>query len=123
MPRQKRGSRILEKAQVRLSGVESIDTQLDVGAGITAPGFTYTISDLRNKINAYNTALATVDALQNQVIEAEQAVASYAERMLTGVATKYGKDSNEYEMAGGVRKRDRKRPSRRAITATDQHVD
>jgi hypothetical protein len=117
MSRQKRSSRILDKAQVRLSGVESIDAKLDVGAGLTAPGFNKTINDLRSKINAYNTALATVDALQNQVVEAEQAVASYAERMLTGVATKYGKDSNEYEMAGGVRKRDRKRPSRRVLTA------
>jgi hypothetical protein len=31
--------------------------------------------------------------------------------MLTGVACKYGKDSSEYEMAGGVRKSDRIRKS------------
>ncbi|BAZ67792.1 hypothetical protein NIES4106_25490 [Fischerella sp. NIES-4106] len=34
-----------------------------------------------------------------------------SERMLTGVACKYGKDSSEYEMAGGVRKSDRVRKS------------
>jgi hypothetical protein len=31
--------------------------------------------------------------------------------MLTGVACKYGKDSSEYAMAGGVRKSDRVRKS------------
>ena len=29
-----------------------------------------------------------------------------------GVASKYGKDSDEYEKAGGVRKSERKRPMR-----------
>ncbi len=118
MSRKKRSSRILEKAQLRLSGVESIDAQLDVGSGINTLGLSETINELRIKLNAYNTALASVDSLQNQVAEAEQAVASYAERMLTGVATMYGKDSNEYEMAGGVRKRDRKRPIRQVLVAT-----
>jgi hypothetical protein len=31
------------------------------------------------------------------------------ERMLAGVGSKYGKDSTEYEKAGGVRKSERKR--------------
>jgi hypothetical protein len=33
--------------------------------------------------------------------------------MLIAVAAKYGKDSYEYEMAGGIRKSERKRPTRR----------
>jgi hypothetical protein len=36
------------------------------------------------------------------------------ERMLAGVATAYGKDSSEYEQAGGVRKSERKKPVRKA---------
>jgi hypothetical protein len=43
------------------------------------------------------------------VDDAEKTLRDMSERMLTGVATKYGKDSDEYEKAGGVRKRDRKR--------------
>jgi hypothetical protein len=34
-----------------------------------------------------------------------------SEKMLIGVAFKYGKDSREYEMAGGVRKSERVRRS------------
>ncbi len=34
-----------------------------------------------------------------------------------GVATEYGKDSPEYEAAGGVRQSERKKPARKAKTA------
>jgi hypothetical protein len=37
--------------------------------------------------------------------------------MLAGVASKYGKDSVEYEKAGGVRKSERKRPGPRLLTS------
>ena len=36
--------------------------------------------------------------------------------MLTGVGVKYGKDSNEYEKAGGVRTSERKKPVRTKTT-------
>ncbi len=34
--------------------------------------------------------------------------------MLSGVKVKYGRDSNEYEMAGGTRLSDRKKKSRKS---------
>ena len=34
--------------------------------------------------------------------------------MLSGVKVKYGRDSNEYEMAGGTRLSDRKKRSRKS---------
>jgi len=37
-----------------------------------------------------------------------------SEDMLLAVAAKFGKDSPEYEMAGGVRRSERKRPTRKA---------
>ncbi len=35
-------------------------------------------------------------------------------RMLAGVGSEFGKDSPEYEAAGGVRKSERKKPARKA---------
>ena len=58
-----------------------------------------------------------MDALQNQVNEAERLLADQSEQMLMGVAVKYGKNSSEYEMAGGVKKSERKKPARRLATA------
>lgn len=118
MSRKKRSSRILERAQLRLDGIQSIDYNLDAGGGFSAPGYVNIISELRAEVSAYNTALSNIDALNNNVSELEQQLAEYSERMLLGVAAKYGKDSREYEMAGGVRKRDRKRPIRRVAVAT-----
>ncbi|MBC7969267.1 MAG: hypothetical protein H7Z11_03885, partial [Verrucomicrobia bacterium] len=40
-----------------------------------------------------------------------------SEQVLMGVVTKFGKNGNEYGMAGEVRKADRKRPKRSVSTA------
>ncbi len=118
MSRKKRSSRILEKAQLRSDGIQSVDYQLDAGGGFTALGYLQTIGELRSEMSNYNTALSNIDSLNSRVADIEERLAEYSERMLLGVAAKYGKDSREYEMAGGVRKRDRKRPTRRVAVAT-----
>ena len=61
--------------------------------------------------------LSTVDRAIASVEAAEAEVKNLSELMLLGVATKYGKDSYEYEMAGGVRKSERKRPTRKVSAA------
>ena len=118
MARQKRSSRILEKAQLRLDGLQSIDEALNLGAGRTAQNYDKAIEALRDKLSAYNKVLATADSLQTEVSEAERELADLSEQMLISVAAKFGKDSMEYERAGGVRKSARKRPTRRLATAT-----
>ncbi|MEO1387982.1 MAG: hypothetical protein AAFV85_11485 [Cyanobacteria bacterium J06634_6] len=117
MARKKRSSRVLERAQRRLAGIQSIDEKADLGSGLTAQNYGKSIVALREKIDAYNKALSEVDALLNEVNEAERQLADQSEQMLLGVAVKYGKNSSEYEMAGGVKKSDRKRPARRLATA------
>ncbi|MGC1308237.1 MAG: hypothetical protein WA885_13500 [Phormidesmis sp.] len=117
MARQKRSSRILEKAQRRLASIQSIDAKLTLDGGISIQTYAKVIGDLRSQLDSYNTALSTIDDLYNNIADAERQLADYSEQMLLGVAAKFGKNSNQYEMAGGVRKRDRKRPVRRAIAA------
>lgn len=113
MPRQKKTSRTLVQAEKRISGVKSIDAALDLGSGITAEKYQETIDALRQKLNDYNELLSLVDQAANAVQAAELNVREYSERILLGVAAKYGKNSDEYEMAGGVRKSERKRPVRK----------
>lgn len=112
MSRKKRISRILEKAEVRSAGLKSINLRLDLGNGLTVTNYLERIDTLRNQLNDYNAALANIDKSQNDLIDLEKMVNDLTERMLLGVATHYGKNSNEYEMAGGIRKSDRKRPVR-----------
>lgn len=111
MTRQKRSSRILEKAQLRLSGLKAIDPNIDFGNANNLKNFTQQIEQLRAKINDYNTAISVIDANKTDIQQLEKSLGALCETMLLGVAVKYGKDSSEYAMAGGVRKSDRIRKS------------
>jgi hypothetical protein len=100
----------LEKARTRLAAVKSIDAALDLGNGITVENYQTEIDALNADLESYNTALSTVDDLYNNCIVKINTLKDWNERILAGVATKYGKNSSQYEMAGGVKKSDRKKP-------------
>lgn len=113
MARPKRtSSRIVVRAQQRAAGLASISPTLDLGGDLTLAAFTSQIAATQARQEAYNAALSAVDAAYNDLLAAERDLAALTERMLAGVAARYGKDSNEYEMAGGTRKSERKRPTR-----------
>jgi hypothetical protein len=114
MARLKRNSRTLGKAEVRLASIKSISPTLDVGEGLTVKDYTEKITSLRKSLEAYNTTLSTIDVLRTQIVENEQDLADYSEKILRGIAYKYGNNSHEYQMAGGIRKSDRKRAVRQS---------
>ncbi|MEH2374168.1 hypothetical protein [Nostoc sp.] len=104
MARRKRNSSVLERADRRIESLQSISVELDFGQGLTIQAYTMTINDLRSKLAAYNTTLSTIDKLTNDLNNAEKAVMTMSEKMLLGVGSRYGKNSQEYEMAGGARR-------------------
>src|SRR5258708_4116353 len=114
MGRLKRTSKVLEKAGTRAAAMSSIDLKLDLGNNLTMEAFAATVTDVRGKLDDYNAVLSKADEANNLLTEAEKSLADLSERMLAGVASKYGKNSHEYEKAGGVRKSERKRPVRKA---------
>jgi hypothetical protein len=117
MSRLKRSSTKLAKAQKRATNLKSIDEALDVGSGLTLVAFQGEIDTLQGKLDKYNNLLGEIDALNNDILAGEKALAALSERMLDGVGVKFGKDSNEYEKAGGVRKSERRKPTPRPKTA------
>ena len=98
----------LEKGITRLAAVKSIDPTLDLGNTINVTNYETQINLLSSKISSYNTALSTIDDLYNDCIAQLDVVKDWNERILTGIATKYGKTSSQYEMAGGKRKGEKK---------------
>lgn len=106
----------LDKGRTRLAAVKSIDTALDLGNGITAALYEAQVTSLNTKLNTYNTNLSTIDDLYNDCIAQMAVVADWNERVLAGVASKYGKNSSQYEMAGGVKKSERKKPKAKPST-------
>ncbi|CAA9302108.1 MAG: hypothetical protein AVDCRST_MAG56-5514 [uncultured Cytophagales bacterium] len=112
MPRAKKTSLILETANTRLAGVKSIDAKLDLGNGLSVAEYQAAIDAVRVALEAYNTVLSLVDEKQNEVIAKEKRLRDLHERMLMGVAARHGKDSIEYEKAGGTRKSERKKKAK-----------
>ena len=53
------------------------------------------------------------DSLRSSLKEKEKLLRAFSERMLTGVAAKFGKDSEQYQKAGGNKKSDRKKHKRK----------
>ena len=117
MSRLKRSSKELAKAQMRATNLMSVDEELDLGSGLTLAAYQAAIDALQVKLAQYNNLLSEVDALNNDITAGEKQLAALSERMLDGVGVKFGKDSNEYEKAGGVRKSERKKPVRKAPAA------
>ena len=119
MGRSKLSSRTLEKADRRFASLKSINPRLDLGDGATIESFKVLIEHTRTQVEYYNTLLSSIDAAKTSVVEAEKLLSALSEKMLIGVAFKYGKDSQEYQMAGGTRKSDRKRVVRQTTTTAN----
>ncbi|MCC5660121.1 hypothetical protein LC608_24715 [Nostoc sp. XA010] len=112
MSRPKRGSKVLDRAQRRIAALKSISPTLDLGNGVTIDSFAALIKTTQDKLEIYNSSLSTVDMTQEVLEVTEKSLMELTEHMLLSVAAKYGKNSDEYKMAGGVRRSDRKRPVR-----------
>jgi 2',3'-cyclic-nucleotide 2'-phosphodiesterase (5'-nucleotidase family) len=115
--RQKRNSSVLVKAEQRATAISSIDIDLDLGNGLTLSAYWKSISNLREKHQQYNAMLSNLDELYSALKDEERAVREMSEHMLSGVKVRFGRDSYEYEKAGGVRRSERKRPQPRAKAA------
>lgn len=112
MSRIKKTSKIVEDANVRVAGIKSIDQDLDLGNGLTVKNYEKEIEETAKALEDYNTILSMADEKLNLYTQKEKSLMALHERMLLGVAVKYGKDSNEYEKAGGTKKSDRKRSTK-----------
>ncbi len=104
MARQKRTSITLEKAERRAAGLKSLAVDLDFGNSRNLTTFLKAIDQLRAKQDGYNQLLATIDSTYVEMLEYEKYLADLSDHMLLGVASKFGRNSSEYEAAGGVRK-------------------
>lgn len=113
MARKKKVFSHYQNAATRLSAMKSIDGKMELNNGLSVPMYEAAIDGFKAKLDLYNTTLSTVDTLLNDVIKTELELKDLSERMLLGVGSKYGKNSNEYEMAGGVKKSERKKPVRK----------
>lgn len=96
-------SKTLNEARERLNKLKTIDPALDLGNGLTAAAYLTTINQVQTALDAYNALLTQADGANNTFNTLEKTLRTLSSRMLAAVGVIYGKDSNEYEMAGGTR--------------------
>lgn len=102
MARQKKTAHIAEKTEHRLAGLKAIDPNLDLGEGCNVVVIQNTIDQLRDRVNTYNDALAMIDSTQIDIQNLEKQLTQLSRKALLGVAFKYGRDSDQYRLAGGT---------------------
>ena len=95
----RKSSRILEEIEVRATGLAAIDPNMDFGDNRSLKNIGKKTAPLREKLNAYNTALTDADTLRSEIKELEKEMAVLSSEMLLAVAFRYGKDSLEYQKA------------------------
>ncbi|MCC5629061.1 hypothetical protein LC613_13655 [Nostoc sphaeroides CHAB 2801] len=96
-----RGSAAVDKAQRRLALLKSINENLDLGHGLSIEAYTRLIDNTRATLEAHNTLLSNLEESRKTMTQMDNALSELSERMLTGVATVYGRNSMEYSKAGG----------------------
>lgn len=102
--RKKKQSRAIETAEFRLNALRNIDESIDFGAGFTVNSFQELVEKAKAELYRYNAMMADVDQQRALVRKLERELNDANERIFTGIITRYGRDSIEYEMIGGVRK-------------------
>ncbi|MDZ7957433.1 MAG: hypothetical protein RMY34_05935 [Aulosira sp. DedQUE10] len=96
-----RGSAAVDKAQRRLALLKSIDENLDLGHGLTIEAYSRLIDTTRAVLESHNTLLSNLEESRKTVTQMDKALSELSERMLSGIASVYGKKSMEYSKAGG----------------------
>ena len=96
-----RSSAAVDKAQLRLALLKSIDENLNLGHGLTIEAYNQLINTTRATLEAHNTLVSNLEESRKTIIQMDKTLSEMSERMLSGVATVYGRNSIQYSKAGG----------------------
>jgi DNA repair ATPase RecN len=118
MARLKRTSAVLDVARKRLSGLKGITPKANLGANLTDTIYEAKIDSVSARLDAYNQKLAELDQDQNDLQKEEAELNELNRRFLSAGEAVYGPDSSEYEMLGGTRKSERKKPTKKGGSGT-----
>ena len=118
MSRRKRTSTTtLEKARQILAGLKQINPKPDFGPVLSEAIYEAEVKGYSLDLDAYNGELAAVDDTSNRLDERKRRLRDFNLRIQAAVKALYGPDSSEFELVGGLRRSDRKKPVRKPKTS------
>ena len=116
----KTNSRVINAAAARAAGMSTINPQLELGGDrITLVRYQSMIVEAQALQSNYNALLSHTDAARSAFILAEANLRDQSVRMLSGVAAYFGRESEEYQKAGGT-KRSARAPYKRMKAAQEK---
>jgi hypothetical protein len=101
MGRIRRTSSVIAKAIVRSNNLKSISQTLDLGGGLSVTAFDSLIAEAEAAQDDYNQSIAALDEKGNHLDDLLKQVGDMSSRLLAGTGARYGRNSSEYEKAGG----------------------
>ena len=113
MAKKKEESAALNKAESRNQGITTFDDKYDLGNGYTKIAYEAKINALKKKMFDHNALIDLVNAAANEIEAMEKELNTFSSGALKAVGLKFGFNSNEYEMAGGTRISDKKKPTKK----------
>ena len=99
----------MKDAIKRIAGLQAIDPALDFGSDKSIVKYQEKLTNAETALNVYNTQIAELDELLNEFNVVNNTLGAYNTEMLSAVKAIYGRDSNEYEQAGGTLFSERKK--------------
>lgn len=113
MARRKRTSPALVVARARLAGLKKINPEPNLGPTLTIAAYQTQADGMAAIEDSHNQLAAQMDDSSNRFDTQEASMADWNRRILSAVEAQYGPDSSEYEMVGGKRTSERKKPTRK----------
>ena len=116
--RMKRETKDMRDLRQKIAGMKAIDKSFDAGNGVTLITAEALLLDSDSALEATNQAVAAADDKDNILNAKNKLVRAFNKKILPAGGLKYGTDSSEYELLGGTRESERKKPVRKPKTPT-----
>ena len=113
MARQRRTSPALVVARARLAGLNKINPAPSLGPTLTPQAYQAVMDDTVAIEDSHSQLAAQMDDSSNRFDAQNDLLSDWNRRVLSAVEAQFGPDSSEYEMVGGTRKSERKKPSKK----------
>ncbi|WP_395090864.1 hypothetical protein [Armatimonas sp.] len=109
MARQRRSSATLDAFKARLQGIKQISPVPNLPPNLSLAALDTAALSAQQALDAHNALIIALDDSTNQLAAKERQLEKLYTQALSAIAAQYGKDSSEYELAGGTRTSERKK--------------
>jgi len=99
-------------ASLRLTGMHEISPKLDLQGGVSVDSVSKASKQLSDLLAQHDATERELVGISVNIKEQTKVLNDLNQRVLTGVSSRYGPDSKEYKLVGGVRRSEKKKPVR-----------